>query len=66
MDTQTLLNNQPAGTAVFGNQTQAVDLSVYRTQILDIMTNADTAWQNQLTALTSTESTALLRWTYCW
>ncbi len=48
MDTQTLLGNQPAGTAVFGNETQAVDLSVYRTQILDIMTNADTAWQNQL------------------
>jgi hypothetical protein len=47
MDTQTTSNNQPVGTAIFGNSTQAADLSVYRTQILDIMNSADTAWQNQ-------------------
>jgi hypothetical protein len=41
------LTNQPGGTAVFGDQSMIADLSVYRSQIMDMVTRVDPAWQNQ-------------------
>jgi len=47
MTSTKLIPNQPAGTAVFGDQTYITDFSRYRTQILSIM-NAPAPWQNQV------------------
>ena len=47
MVSQQLLSNQPSDTAVFGDQTYSADLAVYRAQIEDLVTRADSAWQNQ-------------------
>ncbi len=47
MDAIQTLTNQPSGTAVFGDQTMIADLSAYRSQIMDLVTRADPAWQNQ-------------------
>ncbi|MGD9720742.1 MAG: dockerin type I domain-containing protein [Pirellulales bacterium] len=44
--TQQLLGNQPAGTIVSGDQTQAADLSQYRAQIEALLARIDPAWQN--------------------
>lgn len=42
-----LLNNQPAGTVIPGDQTQIADLATYGSQILDVLNRADPPWQNQ-------------------
>ena len=47
MVSQQLLSNQPSDTSVFGDQTYSADLSFYRAQINDLLTRADSAWQNQ-------------------
>ena len=47
MVSQQLLSNQPSDTSVFGDQTYSADLAVYRAQIDDLLTRADSAWQNQ-------------------
>jgi hypothetical protein len=47
MTNQQLLANQPEDTLVFGNATDAADLSAYRGQIVDWVANANTMWQNQ-------------------
>jgi hypothetical protein len=38
--------NQPSGTVVFGDETQAADLSMYRSQIEGLLTRVDPSWQN--------------------
>jgi hypothetical protein len=49
MLTQQTSTNQPANSVVFNsNQTQSASLASYRSQIVDLLTRADPAWQNQL------------------
>ena len=59
MDAQEMLSNQPAGTAVFGNQTQSADLSVYRAQIMSLVNQSDPLWQNQRNYFDSNHSGTL-------
>jgi hypothetical protein len=46
MVSQDLLNNQPAGTVVFGGSSNIADLSKYREQILELLNTSDPLWQN--------------------
>lgn len=50
MVSQDLLNNQPAGTVVFGGSSNIADLSRYREQILELLNTPDPLWQNPLNA----------------
>jgi hypothetical protein len=48
MTSNQLLNNQPAGTVVFGDQTVIADLASYREEILGLVTRVEPLWQNQV------------------
>ena len=48
MTSVTTLSGQPSGTVIFGQSTQAADLTAYRDQITDLVTAPDPPWQNQL------------------
>jgi hypothetical protein len=40
------LASQPSNTVVYGNGTAIADLSPYRQQIIELLTRADSPWQN--------------------
>jgi hypothetical protein len=48
MITVQTLASQPAWTTVFGQSTNAADLSMYRDQILDLVNKPEPLWQNQV------------------
>ncbi len=48
MDSVMPLPNQPSNTVVYGDTTYAIDLSLYRDQIMGLMNHAEPLWQNQV------------------
>jgi hypothetical protein len=48
MDTVQGITGQPAKTVVYGDMTFSADLSVYREQIMGLVTRAEPVWQNQV------------------